>query len=67
MKRVTITIDTTSKAFKTYPELEVGYILEHLVSKLGIGVVFPQTLRDTHGNVCGTVVVESEPKQDVRD
>ena len=66
MKRVTITINTTGPAFENFggPLTETAWILHKLASRFkrfrpGADEI-SQTLLDSWGNTCGTVVIESE-------
>lgn len=63
MKRVTITmnINTTGEAFGEFPEVEIASILRDLACKFDVNGILGQTLRDMNGNICGTVVIESDP------
>jgi hypothetical protein len=61
MKRITITINTTNAAFEDNGfAAEVASILHNLAFEMNGVECIPQTLCDTNGYVCGTVVIESE-------
>ena len=65
IKGVTITINTTGAAFADFAEHEIARILSNLATKFrdDNDVYMPQTLRDTNGNTCGTVVIEWGPEE----
>lgn len=66
MKQVTITIHTEGEAFEYFGALpEAAHILHVLAYRLDMyrpgSDKISQTLLDSYGNTCGTVVIEFKP------